>query len=747
MIKIFLRDLNKPYVPLPGGLRLQVLPDISFLPGCQKHQFAAFIEDRGILIVWADNPRQLLDRAAGIEKSLMQVTWDNPFSQINEKKDDLVHVNEVESESESNLEHNSFGKRQLMMTMPVTGAITLLLTFGALGGGWRELAFQTAVDGNYVRFVLVLVAIPQIWLALFFFQAFVGDVFQICGPVSQMAQNSKFYSGLPPTRLRRDAGPLPHVTIQLPVYKEGLSAVVEPTVESLKAAISTYEMQGGTANIFVNDDGMQLISPEDAQARREFYDEHNIGWVSRPKHNETPDKNGRVFLRRGKFKKASNMNYAMWASVRVEEKLARIERPESWTQDQEASAYHDALSEVIDEEEGYMQADGDIRMGDYILIIDSDTRVPADCFLDCVSEMEQCPQVAILQFSSGVMNVTDSFFEKGITFFTNMIYTQIRFAVASGDTAPFVGHNAVLRWVALQEIAYDCQHDSREKYWSEETVSEDFDMALRLQGAGYIVRLGAYFGDGFKEGVSLTVYDELSRWEKYAYGCSELLFHPFKDWPRHGPFTKLFRSFLLSNIAFPSKITIMAYIGTYFALGSSWFFTLMNYFLMGWFNGFLDHYYSDSFRIYVAIIAVFYIAGNLALAMLRYRIGEKSFFSSLWENIKWIPCFTIFLGGVSMHICQALLSHMFSINMTWGSTNKEAEDTNFFVEIPRILKNFRGTLIFCVLVAVMMVVLAHFVPEFWRINTFIAIYPLALVIASHSLMPIALNPGLMKFQF
>jgi membrane glycosyltransferase len=746
VIKIFLRDLKKPYVPLPGGLRLQVLPDLSFLPGCQKHQFAAFVEDRGILVVWADNPRQLLERAAGIEKSLMQVTWDSTASQADEKKSGIVQINEVEDDAD--LEQNPEREnRQIMMYMPVTGAITLALTFAALGGGWRELAFQTAVDGNYIRFILVIILLPQVWLALFFFQALVGDAFQILGPVSQMAKNSKFYSGLPPKRLRRDAGPLPHVTIQMPVYKEGLNAVIDPTIESIKAAISTYEMQGGTANIFVNDDGMQLLSPEDAQARRDFYDEHNIGWVARPRHVEQPDKNGRVFLRRGKFKKASNMNFAMWASVRVEERLAKIERSDNWNQDQEATAYHAALSEIIDEEDGYMQADGDIRIGDYILIIDSDTRVPADCFLDCVSEMEQCPQVAILQFSSGVMNVTDSFFEKAITFFTNMIYTQIRYSVASGDTAPFVGHNAILRWTALQEIAYDCRQDSREKYWSEETVSEDFDMSLRLQGAGYIVRLGAYFGDGFKEGVSLTVYDELSRWEKYAYGCSELLFHPLKDWPRHGPFTKLFRTFLASGISFPSKVTIMAYIGTYYALGSSWFFTTMNYFLMGWVNGFLDHYYIDSFRIYFAIVAVFYVLGNLALAVLRHRTGEKTFLRSLWENVKWVPCFTIFLGGVSMHICQALVSHMLSINMTWGSTSKEAEDTNFFVEIPRILKNFRGTLIFCISAACVMVVLAQFVPELWRINTFVAIFPLGMVVTAHFLMPIALNPGLMKFQF
>lgn len=287
-----------------------------------------------------------------------------------------------------------------------------------------------------------------------------------------MRENSRYYSGLPSGRLRRDAGPLPHITVQMPVYKKGLDAVIAPTIESLKTAISTYEMQGGTANIFINDDGMDLISPEDAQARRDFYEDHNIGWVARPKQVEKPDKNGRAFLRRGKFKKASNMNYAMWISIRVEEMLAKVNRTEDWTQDQEADEYDKALSWIIEEEGGgYMQADGDIRIGDYILNIDSDTRVPADCFLDFVSEMHRCPQVAILQFSSSVMNVTNNFFENGITFFTNMIYTQIRYSVASGDVAPFVGHNAVLRWSALQTVAFNCEVDNREKYWSEETVS------------------------------------------------------------------------------------------------------------------------------------------------------------------------------------------------------------------------------------------------------------------------------------
>lgn len=41
-------------------------------------------------------------------------------------------------------------------------------------------------------------------------------------------------------------------------------------------------------------------------------------------------------------------------------------------------------------------------------------------------------------------------------------------------------------------------------------------VALRLQIDGSIVRLASYHGDGFKEGVSITIYDELARWEKYC---------------------------------------------------------------------------------------------------------------------------------------------------------------------------------------------------------------------------------------
>lgn len=75
-----------------------------------------------------------------------------------------------------------------------------------------------------------------------------------------------------------------------------------------------------------------------------------------------------------------------------------------------------------------------------------------------------------------------------------------------------------LRWKALQDAAFIDPADGKEKIWSESNVSEDFDMALRLMLRGYTIRWATYSNGGFKEGVSLSVDDELNRWQKYAYG-------------------------------------------------------------------------------------------------------------------------------------------------------------------------------------------------------------------------------------
>ncbi|KAK1758047.1 putative glycosyltransferase [Echria macrotheca] len=725
-------------VPLANGLRVQILPTVEDLPRARKHQFAAFVASEALLVVWDDDALNLVPRAKAIESELMDLVWkshnDDDDGDEKKKEEDVREV-EIDPESGEVMPE----KRPVHLLNTFLVSLTLVLVTVSLGAAFRQLAIEVSVDGNYLRLALIALFPVQIFFTLFFAQVIVGCLAQIFGPIRQLHMNSKFYSALPPPRLRCTA--LPHVTVQCPVYKEGLNGVIAPTVKSIKQAMSTYELQGGSANMFINDDGLQLISEDQRRQRIEFYADHSIGWVARPGHGD----NG--FVRKGKFKKASNMNYALMISCKVEEKLAAVPRTPDWTQHDEAVAYEDALKEVLDEN-GRAWADGNIRVGDYILIIDSDTRVPEDCLLDAVSEMELSPDVGIMQFSSGVMQVTNSFFENGITFFTNLIYSAIRYTVSNGDVAPFVGHNAILRWSAIQQVSYE-DEDGYEKFWSESHVSEDFDMSLRLQCSGYIIRLAAWAGEGFKEGVSLTVYDELARWEKYAYGCNELLFHPIRMWLWKGPFTPLFRRFLFSNIRFTSKVTVISYIGTYYAIGAAWVMTSVNYFLIGWFNGYLDKYYIDSWQVWFSIILVFNGLGNIALAVMRYRVGERNILYAIYENFKWTIMLAIFLGGLSLHVSQALLAHMFEIDMTWGATAKEFKYSNFWIETPIVLRKFKWSMSFAALFIAAMVILAvaPFIPYSWHITDFVAILPMATVAASHLLLPIVLNPALMTFSF
>lgn len=723
-------------VPLLNGLRIQILPTFDDLYQARRHQYAAFIASEALLVVWDDEPTHLLQRAKSIEAELLKFVWFKSTTAAQDEKA-LMESNEYEVDEETGLMANK--ERPILLYNCFLVGCSLCLLTVLIGLGYVKIADEVYELHKWISLVFLVMTPVNAFLTLFFSSVIISAIAQIIGPIQHLTKNSKYFSATPPPRLRTKT--LPHITIQCPVYKESLEAVIQPTVRSIKKAISTYELQGGSANIFINDDGLQLISDEDRQARIEFYADHNIGWTARPGHNVDG------FIRKGKFKKASNMNYGLAISNAVEEALQQIDRPADWTQVDESIAYERCLKAVL-EKDGRAWADGHIRVGDYILIIDSDTRVPEDCLLDAASEMEQSPRVAIIQFSSGVMQVANNYFENGVAFFTNLIYTAIRFGVASGDVAPFVGHNAILRWSALQEVAFR-DEEGVEKFWSEAHVSEDFDMALRLQVYGYVVRMAAWAGDGFKEGVSLTVYDELTRWEKYAYGCNELVFNPVKHWLTKGPITPLFRRFLVSGMPIGSKVNIISYIGTYYAIGAAWIMTLSNYIAVGLYNGFLDKWYVTSWQIWISIIMVFTVAGNVSLAVQRHRTSEKNFVSSLIENFAWCLMFIVFFGGMSLHISQALLCHMFSIDMSWGATAKEVEFSNFFIEIPKVAKTFKYSIALSVATIAAMVVMAkgEFIPWSWNIDQFVAIFPLAMLCACHLLLPIALNPGLMTFSW
>ena len=69
-----------------------------------------------------------------------------------------------------------------------------------------------------------------------------------------------------------------------------------------------------------------------------------------------------------------------------------------------------------------------------------------------------------------------------------------------------------------------------------------------------------------------------------------------------------------------------------------------------------------------------------------------------------------FFGGL---ISQAILAHLFSYNITWGATKKEVERSNFWVEVPKILKRFWLSLVIPILMIATMIVLS--LPFGWKI--------------------------------
>ena len=109
-----------------------------------------------------------------------------------------------------------------------------------MGSGLRMLLMEFFLDGDYVRFALV-VTMPFLFCVSlvsstppqshgtlltdvqFFSISVIGNISMVVGPVAQFHENSKYYSAIKPKPNKAVDARLPHVTIQMPVYKESLT--------------------------------------------------------------------------------------------------------------------------------------------------------------------------------------------------------------------------------------------------------------------------------------------------------------------------------------------------------------------------------------------------------------------------------------------------------------------------------------------------------------------------------------------
>lgn len=105
--------------------------------------------------------------------------------------------------------------------------------------------------------------------------------------------------------------------------------------------------------------------------------------------------------------------------------------------------------------------------------------------------------------------------------------------------------------------------------------------------------------------------------------------------------------------------------------------------------------------------------------------------------------FSVFLGGLSLHLSQVILCHFFEIDMVWGATSKEAGNVVFGKETGRIFKRFKGTFLVCMVGVAIMVLGFWGVPYTWEIRHFPSIFPFTTLVTCHFLLPVVLNPTLM----
>ncbi|KAE9409847.1 hypothetical protein BT96DRAFT_953206 [Gymnopus androsaceus JB14] len=942
-------DADSLYVD--SNTRIQIIDTMLQLPFADKEQSAAFIRDERVMVVWSGSLDRIIPICQDFDDRLIKLLWRTKQPSSSMHTQSFIGGGSVSSPSfhppvmQTITKRTWYGAkrtvsvpasssvespRKLALYAPIYNGLAAGLALVFIGNGVKTLVLADSPTpepvgaSRYLRFVLA-VTLPFLYcVSLFFTLQIIQNITMAFGPIAHYHENSRFYSAVPTPAPADQQEVLPHITIQMPVYRESLETVLAPSIASLKRAMQTYARQGGTSSIFVCDDGLRTsgMTRADRDERIRYYRSEGVAWVARPREGcpaggveelgldgdpekglggkgSTKKKGGKAgglaFHRAGRFKKASNMNYGLSLSLCMERHLlALVEkkanssngngsterqldiytrcvqpqpqflprhntRPgaygsygmqylnrdgddmhvggmntnagssfggafpsashplmggsrgspvspngvghptsphpleeayyelgmealgahnaygngsgndfyddEEMMEDLEEEALAMAIEEMYEESRLSSSSSGQgwkpwaangkaMRVGEIVLLVDSDTVVPEDCLRDAAREMAASPNVAIIQHESDVMQGTaHHYFENGIAYFTRRINRCISMACANGEIAPFVGHNAFLRWRAIQDAAFSDPADNnritKEKMWSESNVSEDFDMALRLLGRGYDIRWATYSNGGFKEGVSLTVDDELNRWQKYAYGCNELLFNPLVEWWRRGPIARQIHRFIWSNAPVHYKISMMAYMFSYYGIAASITIGTINYILLG-FAFPVDGFYMHSFEIWLATTVVFFGSGNVGYTLLEYRLGKRSLFWGFLENIMWIPFFFFFFGGLSIPVSQAILAHLFSYNITWSATVKEVQRSNFFKEIPKIAKRFWFSLLVSFVIIVgMIIVSTSLVPFGWRItgSSWAVIFPLAIVTSCHILFPIVLNPWLMVFSY
>jgi len=113
-------------------------------------------------------------------------------------------------------------KRPFLLVHALLVGLAMILAVVVEMACVAKMITEVRLDGSMIRFALVATIPLFATFSLFFMIVITGSLFQIFGPLSGVLGNSMYYSAIPPKPERYPDLELPHITIQMPVYKEGL---------------------------------------------------------------------------------------------------------------------------------------------------------------------------------------------------------------------------------------------------------------------------------------------------------------------------------------------------------------------------------------------------------------------------------------------------------------------------------------------------------------------------------------------
>lgn len=371
-------------------------------------------------------------------------------------------------------------------------------------------------------FVIYGAQMHQLWrfvLSFFFFIypcSYMVDIFWSVRPsvrnvlTGEVLINRKHFMNAPRREVK--ASDLLPVTVSIPVYLEE-NAVIFETVERGLRAIRSYQRFGASeANVLISEDGLapllggvctgeaierlmkayrenpESLSPKEKKAaeRIRFYREKGVGFVARPAKG-----------RAGLFKKASNLNYTLrfGNNLTKDAKLGGKESEDAFTA------------------QGY--AEGDYRTHEIILLLDKDSGVQEGIIEAILPEFATDAKLAYVQCATNAINLKENYYSRVSGHLTNDLFHYIWPCKAlQGFFVPLVGHNVFLRKSILEKCGR----------WSENKVSEDYDLAIRLYGMGYHGKYAKIPGLEFTEYTSTNFEEETGKQRRYAYGLMEMVF-------------------------------------------------------------------------------------------------------------------------------------------------------------------------------------------------------------------------------